>query len=72
MLIRALLIGAVVFAAITMVRKLRERGSRTDRPAISDRTVQCEHCEVYLPQTDAVVRDGHVFCSDAHAREAGR
>mgnify|MGYP000038345874 CR=1 FL=1 len=33
---------------------------------------QCEHCGVYFPKSEAVVADGHVFCSEVCRQRAGR
>lgn len=30
--------------------------------------VQCEHCGVYLPENEAIIRQGHVWCCAEHER----
>ncbi len=34
-----------------------------------EKMVQCEHCGVYVSESECVKRGGHYFCSDDHARK---
>jgi len=43
-----------------------KQANKQPNPALSTRIVKCEHCEVHLPESDAVVHDGHWFCNQQH------
>lgn len=34
------------------------------------RVVRCAVCDVFVPENEAVYRDGHTYCSEAHMLEA--
>ncbi|MBE0614649.1 MAG: hypothetical protein IH604_13350 [Burkholderiales bacterium] len=67
------LLLAIVFAAVWWLAKgFRRKGAAGEPTAAApERMVNCEHCGVYLPQSEAV-RDGErFFCNDEHRRLAG-
>ena len=35
-------------------------------PRISSKIVKCEHCEVHLPETEAIAHEGLWFCNQKH------
>ena len=67
-LIRLLAIAAVVWLLLYYWRRLRDR--RRTRPAIRQtrtaRVIRCDHCGVHVPESDAVLRGGHSYCSVEH------
>ncbi len=30
--------------------------------------VRCEHCGIHMPRSEAVLSDGHIWCSTEHAK----
>ena len=34
----------------------------------SEQMVRCAHCDVFLPRSDALLRDNETWCSKAHAK----
>ncbi|MGR8919743.1 MAG: PP0621 family protein [Gammaproteobacteria bacterium] len=69
MLFRVLVALVVVIALVALVRGLREPRARR-AATLEDKAVRCEHCQVYLPRKEAIVRGGHTYCSREHADEA--
>ena len=69
------LIIVLVVVAVWMVTRGRKTGQSSTRPGRgqdgSSAMVQCSHCGVYLPRTDALVLGEHTFCSEEH-RSASR
>ena len=73
MLARLVLLVLVAIAATLLWRRVRVQLRRPSRPRTIDaKTVQCAHCQVYLPRPDAVLRDGRSFCSAEHAARGAR
>jgi len=59
-----LLVLAVVGLGLWLfVRGRAPRRAAPPRPAAM---VECAHCGVHLPATDAVLADSRVYCSEAH------
>ena len=71
MLVRLISVLLVVAIVMVVMRRLRMRNSTPrKRASIDAKTVRCAHCQVYLPSNDAVTRDGHFYCTQAHADQA--
>lgn len=30
--------------------------------------VRCEHCGIHMPRSEAILSNGHIWCSQAHAK----
>ncbi len=68
-----LLLLAIVFAVLWLMRSLRkpapptrrEARGKASRPGKED-MVACDLCGVHLPRSEALPGRGGVFCSDAH------
>jgi uncharacterized protein len=71
MVIRALLILAVVFVVLWLVRGgARARAGKREpaappAPAPED-VVACRHCGLHLPRSESLSSRDGVFCSEAH------
>lgn len=60
-----LVIGVAWFVVKNYLRKQELRATK-DTPRIAARIVRCKHCDLHLPEQDAV-RDGDDwFCTPAH------
>jgi uncharacterized protein len=73
-LLRILIIVAVVWLAIHLVRRaLAQRRARQDEEPAGQipRMLPCAHCGVYVPESQAVFAGGKHYCSEEHSR-AGR
>ncbi len=71
MLVRLIFVLLIVAIVVMVMRRVRVRGDvPRKRVNIDAKTVRCAHCQVYLPTHDAVARDGHHYCSPAHADQA--
>ena len=73
MLGRILIILALIFIGLWLVRKAMGARKGGDAPADSKKDprdsaalVQCAHCGVRLPQVDAIWREGRGYCSITH------
>ena len=79
-MIKYLLIIAVVFVVLALMRGSRElrrprdnaQGRRAAPPVQQD-MVECPVCHVHLPRTDALAGpDGQLYCSPEHRQLANR
>lgn len=70
MLVRLILIGVAVAAAIYLLRLvLSPRHTRAAPPAragASQTMVKCQACGLHVPQDEALYREGRPYCSEAH------
>ena len=68
-----LLLLAIVIAAVWWLAKGFRRKNEAGKgaEAAPERMVSCEHCGVYLPQSEAVCDGERFFCNDEHRRLAG-
>ena len=70
MLARLIFLVLIVAVVVMVIRRLRVRAAAPRKPAsINAQTVRCAHCQVYLPNTEAVARGGLYYCSQAHANQ---
>lgn len=72
-LVRLVVIALLIWLGIRLVRwaiayyqRLPERRAS---PAVP-RMLPCAHCGVHVPEHEAVVREGAVYCSEEHYRAA--
>jgi len=75
---KLLLWAIVVLAALIAMRlwshknaaQRRRTESPSSRPddAASEAMVRCAHCGVHLPRSEALFKDGQLWCCEAHAR----
>lgn len=42
--------------------------NKPNQPIASETMVQCAHCGVHLPQSEALTIEGNTWCSQDHAR----
>lgn len=55
-------------------RQAKESPPKEDPRAIkkTEEMVRCAHCQVYLPQSDALRQDDHFWCGPEHAKHGVR
>lgn len=67
-----LLLIFVIVAAWWLAKGFRRKGASGDAPAAEpEQMVNCSHCGVYLPQSDAIREGDRYYCSSEHRRLAG-
>lgn len=69
MFVRLIFLVLIVVVVMMLLRRVRA-GAPRKRASIDAQTVRCAHCQVYLPNTEAIARGGHYYCSTAHAELA--
>lgn len=75
LLFRLLLLAAIAFIGWRLHRLLKTwwaRGSDEARQPHTEDMVECTHCAVHIPRSQALVADGRWYCCEAHQREATR
>ncbi len=61
-----LVVGIAVWTLLKRVRGALPRPPSPPRASPPQAMVECAHCGLHLPSTDAVLEGRHVYCSDAH------
>lgn len=54
-------------AARSQVKNKPAEGSQA-QAAASENMVRCAHCGIHMPQSEAMLIEGHTWCSQEHAR----
>ncbi len=66
---RLIVLVLLVVLAVWLVRRALRRLRHEDRPlARQGELVQCAHCGVHLPRSEARQTEGMLYCSEEHAR----
>ena len=69
---KLLLLIFVVLAAWWMARGFHRKDAAKDAPeAAPEQMVNCSHCGLYLPQSEAIAEGDKFFCCAEHRRRAG-
>lgn len=73
-----LIIGALLLARVLTHHNEKSRsGTREPKQAKRrgapplkhpESMVRCEHCGIHMPRSEAVLSDGHIWCSQEHAK----
>lgn len=68
---KLLILLCIVFGVIYLLRHrsvvaTRQRVKSPHNPQRTISMVQCEHCGVHLPENEAIIRQGHIWCSPEH------
>ncbi|MGB3289662.1 MAG: PP0621 family protein [Burkholderiaceae bacterium] len=48
--------------------RARPAKRRVKEPKPVESMVRCEHCGIHLPRSEAVMSEGHIWCSQDHAK----
>jgi uncharacterized protein len=65
--LRTLLILIALAVVVLAIKRLfSPPRPRTDRQLKQGKMVQCAHCGIYLPESEAITREGRPYCSQAH------
>ncbi len=54
------------------LRRMEERQGIHPEQELEMSTLECEQCGIYFPKSEAVHRNGHVYCSEVCAERAER
>lgn len=67
-LIRILVIALIVYLVIQIFKRWAAN-KQSASPSYSEKEkqmVKCEVCQLHIPQSDAIEKNGHFFCSQEH------
>jgi uncharacterized protein len=69
---KILLLILAAVAVWWLVKGFRRKGPAKDATeAAPEQMVNCSHCGLYLPQSEAIAEGGKFFCCAEHRRRAG-
>ena len=61
----ALLLGWVGFSLIK--RFMSQVPARSSKKKTGQKMLACSVCETYIPEQDAIIKNGKIFCSQEHS-----
>ena len=67
-LIRLIVIALIIYLVFHMFKSWakNKKSVSSEKQDKLKNMVQCEVCKLHLPEDEALQRDGHFFCSQAH------
>ncbi len=68
-MLRLLFIGLVIFMVIMVLRRILAQSSSPGPASArleSSAMVKCSHCQLHVPESEAIKSDEHFFCSAEH------
>ena len=72
-LLLLLFIIALFFVVRGFIRSRdRSTASSSGADRVAERMVNCKHCGLYLPESEALLDRGEHYCCDQHRRLSGR
>jgi uncharacterized protein len=68
-----LVLLVVLVVAVGIWRSRRAADASAPKPppaplALPQHMLACAHCGIHIPQAEALMSDGHAYCSDQHQR----
>ena len=70
-MIKILLLIVIGFAVLALIRTYQRSLTRPSEPARQDQVedmVQCAHCKVNVPRSEAIYSGGAFFCTPEHQK----
>lgn len=68
-LILLLIVVGVIYLFRQRSRNLSHQHHTHTKKQTTIAMVQCEHCGIHLPENEAIMRQGHVWCCPEHERQ---
>ena len=68
-MVRVLLLGLVIFVVMVFLRRIFASSSSTRSESArleSAAMVKCSHCELHVPESEAIKSDEQYYCSAEH------
>ena len=67
-LIRLIVIALIIYLVFHMFKRWAQNknSASPEKQEKLKNMVQCEVCQLHIPENEALQRDGHYFCSQAH------
>lgn len=72
-MIKLLMWLLVIWISWFMIKNylVKQTSRKTGKPGVSQKKppqkmVQCDHCSVHMPESEALQHDAHWFCSQSH------
>ncbi len=69
MAIRLVLIIIFVLSCVFLIQKYKAmRSQKKTRNITEPKILACADCGVYIPESEAIRRNGRIYCSSGHAK----
>jgi len=64
---KILLLALVVWLLLTILRNYRRSLDAAPPATKEGNMVRCEQCNIYVPESESILKDGKRYCCEAHA-----
>lgn len=69
---KILLLALGVWLLLTILKGYRRSLDAAPPADKTDDMVRCEHCGVYVPKGESILKNDKYYCCEAHANSAGQ
>jgi len=65
-MIKLIILAVVIFLGFSLFKKFRKPASHTDQQPSTNKMLACSVCETHIPENEAIIHNGKVYCSKEH------
>jgi uncharacterized protein len=65
-IIKLIFIALLVFVGFFLLKKFRKPANTTAQQPSTNKMVACSVCNMHIPENEAVIQNGKVYCSKEH------
>ena len=65
-ILKLIVVVLVVWLGFSLFKKIRKPSVKTDAKSSSSKMLACSVCKTHIPENEAIIQDGKVYCSKEH------
>jgi len=63
---KLIVVALVVWLGFSLFKKIRKPSISTEQKSSSNKMLACSVCKTHIPENEAIIQDGKVYCSKEH------
>jgi len=65
-IVKLIILAMVIFLGFSLFKKFRKPVNHTDQQPSTNKMVACSVCKTHIPENEAIIHNGKVYCSKEH------
>ena len=65
-ILKLIVVVLVVWLGFSLFKKIRKPSVKTEGKSSSSKMLACSVCKTHIPENEAIIQDGKVYCSKEH------
>ncbi|HIC41014.1 hypothetical protein MNB_SUP05-12-1175 [hydrothermal vent metagenome] len=65
-ILKLIVVVLVVWLGFSLFKKIRKPSVKTEEKSSSSKMLACSVCKTHIPENEAIIQDGKVYCSKEH------